>query len=50
MRISCTIRVGGRVWCVTGEGEGGEGRDCNDGGNLGGLVRDVEEAYEELNS
>ncbi len=41
---SCTIRLEGKRWCVT-DGK----KDCNDGANLDGLVKDVKSAYEDLN-
>jgi Gamma interferon inducible lysosomal thiol reductase (GILT) len=41
---SCTIRLNGKVWCVTDEK-----KDCNDGANLDGLVKDIKNAYDELN-
>lgn len=42
---SCTLRLEGKVWCVT-DGK----KDCNDGINLDGLVKDIETAYEDWNS
>jgi hypothetical protein len=41
---SCTVRLQGEFWCVTG----GE-TDCNDGANLAGLVEAVEKKYDEIN-
>jgi Gamma interferon inducible lysosomal thiol reductase (GILT) len=45
IKTSCTIRLQGKDWCVT-DGK----KDCNDGANLDGLVKDVKTAYEEMNS
>jgi Gamma interferon inducible lysosomal thiol reductase (GILT) len=42
---SCTLRLQGKVWCVTGTEQ-----DCNDGSNLDGLLKDIKTAYDELNS
>lgn len=44
IRTSCTIRLQGRTWCVTG----GK-RDCNDGANLDGLIHRINSTFEHLN-
>lgn len=45
VKTSCTLRLEGKVWCVT------DGKtDCNNGTNLDGLVKDIKTKYEDLNS
>jgi Gamma interferon inducible lysosomal thiol reductase (GILT) len=44
IKTSCTIRLQGKEWCVTDCK-----KDCNDGANLDGLVKDVRKAYEDMN-
>ena len=45
VKTSCTLRLQEKVWCVT-DGK----KDCNDGANLDGLVKDIETLYMSLNA
>jgi hypothetical protein len=42
VKKSCTVRVGGKMWCIR---DGGEWKDCDGGHEVGNLVKEVERRY-----